>query len=105
MPRPGAGERSLRTGAGALLLIHRPLKHRVYSWEYVRRRNGHSSRWHSQADCRVAAGRVSRPDEEGMVGQNDHDNDRRHFLKCMAWVGTGAAWTLSGGVLKGFPLG
>ena len=31
--------------------------------------------------------------------------DRRHFLKCMAWVGTGAVWTLSSGVLKGAPLG
>jgi len=31
--------------------------------------------------------------------------DRRNFLKCMAWVGTGAAWTLSGGVLKGTTLG
>jgi Icc protein len=35
---------------------------------------------------------------------NDTDFDRRNFLKCMAWVGTGAAWTLSNGVLKGFPL-
>ena len=35
----------------------------------------------------------------------DRDLDRRHFLKCMAWVGTGAAWTLSGGVLRGSPLG
>ena len=39
------------------------------------------------------------------------DNDdsfeegRRHFLKCMAWVGTGAAWTLAGGTLRGVPLG
>ena len=33
------------------------------------------------------------------------DLDRRNFLKCMAWVGTGAAWTLSGGILKGSPLG
>jgi 3',5'-cyclic-AMP phosphodiesterase len=33
------------------------------------------------------------------------DIDRRKFLKCMAWVGTGAAWTLSGGVLKGKALG
>jgi 3',5'-cyclic-AMP phosphodiesterase len=33
------------------------------------------------------------------------DFDRRHFLKCMAWVGTGAVWTLSGGALKGSPLG
>ena len=33
------------------------------------------------------------------------ESDRRHFLKCMAWVGTGAVWTLSGGILKGVPLG
>jgi plastocyanin len=35
---------------------------------------------------------------------NETDFDRRDFLKCMAWVGTGAVWTLSGGVLKGSPL-
>jgi Icc protein len=32
------------------------------------------------------------------------DFDRRGFLKCMAWVGTGAMWTLTGGVLKGMPI-
>ena len=31
--------------------------------------------------------------------------DRRGFLQCMAWVGTGAAWTMAGGVLKATPLG
>jgi Icc protein len=30
--------------------------------------------------------------------------DRRGFLQCMAWVGTGAMWTLAGGVLKGTPI-
>ncbi len=25
--------------------------------------------------------------------------DRRGFLKCMAWVGTGLVWTVSGGIL------
>ena len=32
---------------------------------------------------------------------SDHDptgEDRRGFLKCMAWAGTGALWTMSGGV-------
>jgi plastocyanin len=29
------------------------------------------------------------------------DGGRRGFLACMAWVGTGALWTMSGGVLKG----
>ena len=31
--------------------------------------------------------------------------DRRGFLHCMAWVGTGAVWTMAGGVLKATPLG
>jgi len=30
--------------------------------------------------------------------------DRRRFLTCMAWVGTGAAWTMTSGVLKGMPI-
>jgi Icc protein len=30
--------------------------------------------------------------------------DRRGFLECMAWVGTGAVWTMTGGVLKGMPI-
>jgi plastocyanin len=33
------------------------------------------------------------------------EHDRRQFLKCMAWAGTGALWTLASGVLKGSPLG
>src|SRR3954454_19270867 len=33
------------------------------------------------------------------------EHDRRHFLKCMAWVGTGALWTMSSGIAKGSPLG
>jgi 3',5'-cyclic-AMP phosphodiesterase len=36
---------------------------------------------------------------------SEMDLDRRHFLKCMAWVGTGAVWTLTGGTLEGSPLG
>src|ERR1700688_1210787 len=31
--------------------------------------------------------------------------DRRGFLKCMAWAGTGALCVLQGGVLKSFALG
>jgi plastocyanin len=34
--------------------------------------------------------RASQPDEDGI--------DRRGFLKCMAWAGTGLVWTMSGGV-------
>ena len=41
------------------------------------------------------------------MGQRDGEKelDRRHFLHCMAWVGTGAVWTLSSGVLRGTALG
>jgi 3',5'-cyclic AMP phosphodiesterase CpdA len=38
---------------------------------------------------------------ENRIG-HDRDNDgidRRGFLSCMAWVGTGIAWTVSGGIL------
>ena len=31
---------------------------------------------------------------------HEHDGiDRRGFLHCMAWAGTGLLWTISGGVL------
>jgi Icc protein len=35
---------------------------------------------------------------------DDKDWDRRGFLQCMAWVGTGAMWTMASGVLKGTPI-
>jgi 3',5'-cyclic AMP phosphodiesterase CpdA len=37
--------------------------------------------------------------------EDEIESGRRHFLKCMAWVGTGAVWTMSSGILKGMPLG
>jgi Icc protein len=39
---------------------------------------------------------------------HDHSNDgvdRRGFLKCMAWAGTGVLWSISGGVLSSRALG
>jgi 3',5'-cyclic-AMP phosphodiesterase len=36
--------------------------------------------------------------DEGSVDLNDDGVDRRGFLKCMAWAGTGVIWILSGGV-------
>ena len=35
--------------------------------------------------------------------EHDHSGDgvdRRGFLKCMAWAGTGALWAVQGGVLR-----
>jgi 3',5'-cyclic-AMP phosphodiesterase len=44
---------------------------------------------------------------ENASGQHhDHDGiDRRGFLKCMAWAGTGALCVMHGGVLKSYALG
>ncbi|MGA8298871.1 MAG: metallophosphoesterase [Terriglobales bacterium] len=40
-----------------------------------------------------------------MVFDHNHDGiDRRGFLKCMAWAGTGALCMVDGGVLKSFAL-
>jgi Icc protein len=36
---------------------------------------------------------------------SDDGIDRRGFLKCMAWAGTGVVWTLSGGILTSRALG
>ena len=39
---------------------------------------------------------------------HDHSNDgidRRGFLECMAWVGTGVVWTVAGGVLSSRAIG
>ena len=47
------------------------------------------------------------PNPSGLI-EHDHTNDgidRRGFLKCMAWAGTGALCVIQGGVLKSFALG
>jgi plastocyanin len=36
--------------------------------------------------------------------KDDKQWDRRGFLQCMAWVGTGAMWTMAGGALKGMSI-
>src|SRR5919204_6624605 len=36
---------------------------------------------------------------------NDDGVDRRGFLKCMAWAGTGMVWFMNGGVLSSLSLG
>src|ERR1700720_4629472 len=40
-----------------------------------------------------------------IVHDHNHDGiDRRGFLECMAWAGTGALCILSGGVLKSYAI-
>jgi len=36
---------------------------------------------------------------------NDDGVDRRGFLKCMAWAGTGVIWSINGGLLTSTVLG
>jgi Icc protein len=49
---------------------------------------------------------VSEGKENELLHDHNHDGiDRRGFLKCMAWTGTGALCVLQGGVLKSFALG
>ena len=43
---------------------------------------------------------------DNMVHHHDEDGiDRRNFLKCMAWVGTGLVWTMASGVLASCQVG
>jgi 3',5'-cyclic-AMP phosphodiesterase len=44
--------------------------------------------------------------EDRIVHDHAHDGiDRRGFLKCMAWAGTGLAWTVGSGILGCRPMG
>ena len=57
---------------------------------------------------RVFKSPSSQSTQEACVAKREEEVtsvDRRGFLHCMAWVGTGAVWTMAGGVLKGMPLG
>lgn len=41
---------------------------------------------------------------EDLISQNDNNDgiDRKGFLKCMAWAGTGVLWMMSGGIMKAY---
>jgi len=48
---------------------------------------------------------MSETNNEELLPGHDHDGvDRRGFLKCMAWAGTGAFYVMQGGVLKSYSL-
>src|SRR5579864_1629977 len=49
---------------------------------------------------------VLNPAADELTHDHNHDGiDRRGFLKCMAWAGTGAFCVMQGGVLKSYSLG
>jgi Icc protein len=48
---------------------------------------------------------MTQKNNDAIVFDHNHDGiDRRGFLKCMAWAGTGALCVLQGGVLKSYSL-
>jgi hypothetical protein len=48
---------------------------------------------------------MSETNNNELLPGHDHDGvDRRGFLKCMAWAGTGAFYVMRGGVLKSYSL-
>jgi 3',5'-cyclic-AMP phosphodiesterase len=48
---------------------------------------------------------MSAPNQDELLFDHNHDGiDRRGFLKCMAWAGTGTLCVLEGGILKSFSL-
>src|SRR3984893_18096073 len=67
------------------------------------RRHSSASRGISAQDSSGARTSCAR-NKEACVKNDDKDWDRRGFLQCMAWVGTGAMWTMASGVLKGMPI-
>lgn len=48
----------------------------------------------------------TRPAGSNFISRNASEDgiDRRGFLRCMAWAGTGVAWSLAGGIPKSIPL-
>src|ERR1044072_622939 len=39
------------------------------------------------------------------AGDSDDGRDRRGFLRCVAWAGTGLVWGMKGGIPTSFPVG
>ncbi|MGH7618335.1 MAG: metallophosphoesterase [Gemmatimonadaceae bacterium] len=48
----------------------------------------------------------TRPSGSNFISHDASDDgiDRRGFLRCMAWAGTGVVWSLAGGIPKSIPL-
>jgi 3',5'-cyclic-AMP phosphodiesterase len=58
--------------------------------------------WHSVGHVLRASFRILRGEKLSKIIVHDHNNDginRRGFLQCMAWAGTGVVWSVSAGML------
>src|SRR5262249_20320612 len=61
---------------------------------------------HEQATKQGRGGNMAGKTKDEILHDHNHDGiDRRGFLKCMAWAGTGALCVMQGGVLKSYALG
>src|SRR4029077_2783020 len=60
------------------------------------------SRRRGRVEIRAKIGRrgVSEMADRMITDHEGDGVDRRGFLKCMAWAGTGLVWTVTGGVLS-----
>src|SRR6266513_1560246 len=70
---------------------------------------GGTNLWNKNRYCKLSTQNVTKhggqmPDKkQDLIDQtlqdlNNDGVDRRGFLKCMAWAGTGLVWTMSGGI-------
>ncbi|HEY2581824.1 MAG TPA: metallophosphoesterase [Mucilaginibacter sp.] len=48
---------------------------------------------------------MGREKNENLLDMEHDGIDRRGFLECMAWAGTGVLWMMSGGILKSYGMG
>src|SRR5690348_11594972 len=64
-----------------------------------------SAQAESESARHTKEGRMSGKAKDEILHDHNHDGiDRRGFLKCMAWAGTGAFCVMQGGVLKSYSL-
>ena len=43
---------------------------------------------------------LGKSNNSALVNSSEDGIDRRGFLECMAWAGTGVLWTVAGGILS-----
>jgi Icc protein len=68
-------------------------------------RNKTSAHRFCTVTCKIGSEENQMSENDAILFDHNHDGiDRRGFLKCMAWAGTGAFCVLQGGVLKSFSL-
>jgi 3',5'-cyclic-AMP phosphodiesterase len=62
--------------------------------------NPHGERGRIEIGAEISQSGVTEMTDRMMTNHDGDGVDRRGFLKCMAWAGTGLLWTVNGGVLS-----